>query len=68
MCAIHVCLTKLWLQLVNCAVTGKHKYWDFAFAGIDAVKRFEIATYVLEMTTSEIVVKLAKLKSPKFFQ
>ena len=57
---IHV-LLKLRLQSAILAVTGKHKYWDVAFAGIDAVNRFVIATSVLEMTTSEIEVKLAQL-------
>ena len=40
------------------AVIGKQKYWDFALA----VKRFEITTSVHEMTTSEIEVKLARLR------
>ena len=52
---------KLWLHTAIFAVTGKQKYLDFAFAGIDLVKRFEITTSVLEMTTSEIEVKLAKI-------
>ena len=56
-------LLKLWLQSAIFAVTGKHKYmyWDVDFAGIDAVKRYVITTSVVEMTTSEIEVKLAKL-------
>ena len=59
---IHV-LLKLWLQSAIFAVTGKQKYmyWDFASRGIDAVKRFVITTSILEMTPTEIEVKLAKL-------
>ena len=57
---VHV-LLKLWLQSIILAVTGYQQYWDFAFPGIDAVKRFVITTSILEMTTYEIKVKLAKL-------